>query len=173
MRNLSFKRVVFFITFLFLSKIAIYAQNPPNMPPPGNPPDMPAKAMERISSLKKVKLLEVLNLNEADADKFLVKYNSYEKDIQDKMKSLETKSRELHQALNSKSKDLEKITSEYISLKTDLDNTVNKKLIDMKNYLTPEQYAKYLLFERNFQNELRKSVMRQVNKNQQKKGQYK
>jgi len=171
MQNLSFKRILIFISLLFLPGIVIFGQNPPEMPPRGDPNTPPPKAMERISSLKKVKLLEVLNLSESEADKFLVKYNSYEKDIQNKMKSLEEKSRELHQAINSKSKDLEKITREYISLKTDLDNTVNQKLMDMKNYLTTEQYAKYLLFERNFQNELRKSVMRQVNKNQQKKGQ--
>ena len=113
--------------------------------------------------MKKVKLLEVLQLSEAEADKFLVKYNSYESDIQKKMKAFEDKSRELQQTLSTKSKDLDKISNEYIALKKELDNAVNQKLMDMKNYLTSEQYAKYLLFERNFQEELRKSVMRQMN----------
>lgn len=154
MQNLSFKIIVTVIFLILFSSSVVFSQNPQNMPP---------KAIERINSLKKVKLLEVLELKENEADKFLVKYNAYEKDIQDKMKALEDKTIDLHQALNSKSKDLEKITNDYIALKSDLDNTVNKKLSDLKNYLTPEQYAKYLLFERNFQEELRKSVMRQMN----------
>jgi hypothetical protein len=154
MQNLSFKISVTVIFLILFSRSAVFSQNPQNMPP---------KAIERINSLKKVKLLEVLELKEDEADKFLVKYNGYEKDIQDKMKALEDKTIDLHQALNSKSKDLEKITNDYIALKSDLDNAVNKKLSDLKNYLTPEQYAKYLLFERNFQEELRKSVMRQMN----------
>ena len=154
MQNLSFKISVTVIFLILFSSSVVFSQNPQNMPP---------KAIERINSLKKVKLLEVLELKEDEADKFLVKYNGYEKDIQDKMKALEDKTIDLHQALNSKSKDLEKITNDYIALKSDLDNTVNKKLSDLKNYLTPEQYAKYLLFERNFHEELRKSVMRQMN----------
>jgi hypothetical protein len=124
---------------------------------------MPPKAIERINSLKKVKLIEVLELSQDDADKFLVKYNTYESDIQNKMKLLEDKSIELKQAINTHSKDLDNISSSYLSMKMDLDNTVNQKLSDMKNYLSSEQYAKYLLFERNFQEELRKSVMRQMN----------
>ena len=154
MQNLFFKVIVTVIFLILFSSSVVFSQNPQNMPP---------KAIERINSLKKVKLLEVLELKEDEADKFLVKYNGYEKDIQDKMKALEDKTIDLHQALNSKSKDLEKITNDYIALKSDLDNTVNKKLSDLKNYLTPEQYAKYLLFERNFHEELRKSVMRQMN----------
>ena len=154
MQNLSFKMIVTVIFLILFSSSIVFSQNPPNMPP---------KAIERINSLKKVKLLEVLELKEDDADKFLVKYNAYEKDIQDKMKALEDKTIELHQALNNNSKELDKITSSYITLKSDLDKAVNTKLADLKNYLTPEQYAKYLLFERNFQEELRKSVMRQMN----------
>jgi len=153
MQKLYFKIILLFSVFIFSLNESLIAQNP-NMPP---------RAIERINSMKKVKLLEVLQLSEAEADKFLVKYNSYESDIQKKMKAFEDKSRELQQTLSTKSKDLDKISNEYIALKKELDNAVNQKLMDMKNYLTSEQYAKYLLFERNFQEELRKSVMRQMN----------
>ncbi len=154
MQNLALKIILLFTIIILFTYNQNFAQGPSNVPP---------KAIERINSLKKVKLIEVLELSQDDADKFLVKYNTYESDIQNKMKLLEDKSIELKQALNTHSKDLDNISSSYLSMKMDLDNTVNQKLSDMKNYLSSEQYAKYLLFERNFQEELRKSVMRQMN----------
>ena len=48
------------------------------------------KAKERIEQVKKVKLLEVLELDEKAADKFLAKYTAWENKIKDKREANET-----------------------------------------------------------------------------------
>ena len=42
--------------------------------------------MERIKTLKKIKMIDYLDLPEEKAEKFLVKYNSYQNKIDDKTK---------------------------------------------------------------------------------------
>jgi len=111
--------------------------------------------------LKKIKLLEVLDLNEADADKFLVKYNASESNIRDKHDALKLANDELELALRAKQSDKElndKINKMMISQQNVQDALANR-LKEFKELLTPVQFAKYLVFEKKFMERL-KNFMR-------------
>lgn len=128
-----------------------------------NAQKQPLKAMERIQSLKKIKLLEILELNEADADKFIVKFNEYEKNVLDKFKKLEDASEELRKAIeNDDYKNIDKLNETYIVANKELNQAVHEKFDNVKKILPKEKFAKYLVFERRFQNEVRKQVFKRM-----------
>lgn len=128
-----------------------------------NAQNHPLKAMERIQSLKKIKLLEILELNEADADKFIVKFNEYEKNVLDKFNKFEDVCEELRIAIdNNDYKNIEKLNDNYIVANKELNQAVQDKFENVKKILPKEKFANYLLFERRFQNELRKQVFKRL-----------
>lgn len=147
----NLKKVLLLIVIFSLAFGYTFAQKPP------------LKAMERIQSLKKIKLLEILELNEADADKFIVKYNEYEKNVLDKFKKLEDASDELQKAIDNEDyKNIDKLNDNYIVANKELNQAVQDKFENVKKILPKEKYAKYLVFERRFQNEIRKQVFKRM-----------
>jgi hypothetical protein len=151
MLNYNLKKVVLITLIFSLAFGFVYAQKPP------------MKALERIQSLKKIKLLEVLELNEAESDKFIVKYNEYEKNVLDKYKQLEEASEELHKAiLDEDYKNIDKLNENYINANKELNQAIQDKYENVKKLLPKEKFAKYLIFERRFQNELRKQIFKRM-----------
>ncbi len=121
---------------------------------------MPPRAMERIQSLKKVKLLEVLDLNEAEADKFIVKFNELEKNVTEKFKALDKATDELRKAVQDEDyKNIDKLNADYLKANEELTKAVQFKFESMSKILSKENFAKYVLFERRFQEEVRKQIM--------------
>ncbi len=121
---------------------------------------MPPRAMERIQSLKKVKLLEVLDLNEAEADKFIVKFNELEKNVTEKFKALDKATDELRKAVQDEDyKNIDKLNADYLKANDELTKAVQAKFESMSKILSKENFAKYILFERRFQEEVRKQIM--------------
>ena len=130
-----------------------------------NGPDRKAKPelREKIKTIKKIKLLEVLELSGEEADKVLVKFTDYENKINDLTKKMDECTNELQEAvIEEKSKDIEKATDEFLKTQKELDDAINERISGMKKVLTPDQFAKYLVFERKFQEELRRRIMDKV-----------
>lgn len=127
------------------------------------PPKMPPKAMEKIETVKKVKLLEVLELPEADAEKVLIKYNSYENKIKEMTKKIDEAIDKLNEAVREEDyKNIDKLNDDFLRQKKELDAALDEKMNGMKQILTKEQFAKYILFERKFQEELRRAIMDKI-----------
>ena len=120
------------------------------------------KAIERIESLKKIKLLEVLKLDEATADKFLIKYTTYENTIKEKKENLDNTADDLKNSLKSHESNDEiiKKSDKMIQLQEELQKIHLEKLKAMKSLLNEKQYAKYLVFENNFNRELRQNIFK-------------
>lgn len=136
------------------------------------PQKLPPKAMEKIQTMKKVKLLEVLELPEADADKVLVKYSSYENKIIEATRRTDDITEKLNEAVKGDDyKNIEKLNDDFMKARKDLDNALDERMNGMKQILTKEQFAKYLVFERKFQEELRRAIMERVrDKKERKRG---
>lgn len=151
MLNYNLKTVLLIGIVFSLAFGYVFAQKPP------------MKALERIQSIKKVKLLEVLELSEAESDKFLVKYNEYEKNVLDKYRKLEESSQELHKAIiNEDYKNIDKLNENYMNANKELNQAIQDKYENVKKLLPKEKFAKYLIFERQFQNELRKQIFKRM-----------
>jgi hypothetical protein len=118
---------------------------------------------ERIKTLKKVKLIEILDLSEDKSEKFMIKYNIYQSKIDSKNTEVDNAIQELENVASNKNAKIE-----IIKLKTNLLQKVQNELVftiqerdkEIKSILNEVEFAKYLIFERKFANELRKSLLR-------------
>jgi len=121
----------------------------------------PKRAKERISTLKKVKLLEVLDLDESTSEKVLLKYNAWENKIEDQMKKIDEVEEELVKAIKKgKKEDIKNISSKFEKERDKIVQIAMERDKDMKSILTDEQYAKYLIFEKRFRRELGEQLMK-------------
>jgi len=112
----------------------------------------PERMGERMQALKKIKLLEILDLKEEESDKFLIKYNALEKNIKEKQDQLKDVSDDLEDALrdNKDDKELAELSSKVLKSHKDFQDAVSKRFTEMKEVLTEKQFAKYLVFEKKF-----------------------
>jgi hypothetical protein len=116
------------------------------------------KAKERIAELKKIKLLDILNLDETSSEKFLISYSQFEKKIEAKKSELDESSKELRHAIrdNLSKEDIKKLSSKYIEIQTQFFDLLRTRLQAMSTLLSETDYAKYLVFENEFPKELQK-----------------
>jgi len=121
------------------------------------------KRMERIEQLRKVRLIEMLEMKEEQSVRFFARLNEHETSrrelMKQKMDALDRIERLLR--INAEEKEFEILFAEV--------DGVERRLIDQRrqffgglaDILTVQQRAKYLLFERRFEKEL-KQAMREV-----------
>jgi len=124
---------------------------------------------QKIENMKKMKLLEFLDLNEDQADKFLVKYTIGSKAVMENMKKADELSDKLKDAMkdNSGSKEAISLADELVKTQKAIDNAKGQLMDNMKSILPPEKFTKYVYFESNFQKEVMKRMMQ---KQQMRKG---
>ncbi|MFH1049749.1 MAG: hypothetical protein V1779_02325 [bacterium] len=122
----------------------------------------PGKPKERIKQIKKMKLLEVLRLSEEEADKFLVKYTSWENKIEDQKDLVDKISDDLLNALKDDAsiEDIKKLSQRLLSEQEKFGMMQIDKMKAMKEILDDKNYAKYLVFEDRFFKELSEMMMR-------------
>jgi hypothetical protein len=113
-----------------------------------------------------MKLLEVLNLDEENADKFLLKYNSFEKQFDENRKAHHRISKELSKAIKSTTEQnnatpnaelLKKFklqADSMLTLQEEFNKLTQEKMKAMKTVLSDWQYVKYVDFENNFMKKL-------------------
>ncbi len=121
----------------------------------------PFHAKERISEFKKIKLLEILDLDEQASDKFLAKYNTAEKIIGEKLEKIQDAMFDLEYALRKKAskEEISKNTQKVMDAQRDLTNTMFEQQKEIRSVLNEEQFAKYLLFENRFRGELQRLLI--------------
>lgn len=124
---------------------------------------MEESKVERIKTMKKVRLLEVLDLDATNSDKFLSKYNDYDNKISKKMIEIRSNLNDLRDiiktgnktnpAIKEKTALISKQTTEMQTLMADRDK-------DIKTMLDDYTYAKYLVFELGFKDKLLHKMMK-------------
>lgn len=127
--------------------------------------DMPmrGRAVERLEQYKKLRLLEVLKLEEETSLKFFARYNKQ----RDELAELNQKRNGLLDELaklrrdNASDKEFQKVLDELRGMADPAVEIRGKFLDDISKILTPKQMAEYLLFERNFVRNVRE-IMREM-----------
>lgn len=120
-------------------------------------------AAERVEAFKKIRLMEALKLDEEASIRFFARYNKH----QDEMKSLGEERNGLIDQLQSlgRSKagdaDYEKVIQELTALESRILDARKKFIGDLKEVFTAKQVADYIVFERNFNQNLR-DLMREM-----------
>lgn len=155
MKKHYFKPIVIILSIIFATN-TLFAQPMDN-----------ERAKQRIMTMKKIKVLEILNLSEEKSDKFLAKYNVGENKIMSISEKIDEATRELHQTLDAKSakaSDLKQRTDAIIKLQDELHNAMSERTKGIQSVLSEEEFAKYMLFERRFNDELRRHIMERPNR---------
>ncbi len=144
MRTLSF--------FLLLFPLVAFAQPP--APIEGSRP------FERIEQWKKIRLIEILDMKEDQSARFFARLNEHD-----------TQRRELHKEKGevldrldrlvrnrASAAELEKAIPEVLAVDDRIHDEQNKFLLSLGDILTVDQRAKLVLFERQFEKELRDAM---------------
>jgi hypothetical protein len=122
-----------------------------------------AKPNEQVDAIKKIRLLEILELNESESDKFLSKYTILEKTIKEKNDLYFNANKELMDYLdnNSGNKDLNVLSNNVILAQKEIHTAIENKYNSMKQLLSNNNYAKFIAFEFKFANKVRRMLTEQ------------
>ncbi len=114
-----------------------------------------------MRAAKKIRLLEILNLNESEANKFIVKYSNHEKIMMDKNEALEHATETLIEYIDKfpNGKELGRLTNAVTDAQKDMHKAVENKFSDFKTLLSEENYAKFVVFESKVIRRMRKFMM--------------
>ncbi len=126
----------------------------PTMPPPDQRP------LERIERLRKVRLIEMLDLKEDQSVRFFARMNDHDKARRELRRQKGEVLDRIERLVRNHADDSE-FEKEYPEVRA-----IDAKLAEenwnffdsLKDILTPEQRGKYLLFERHFEVELREAM---------------
>jgi hypothetical protein len=169
-----------FIAFIafsaFIATSTAFAQpvkvTQPIVEPPAKPANDAAKteaakaegvrAKQRITQLKKLKMIELLEMNDQTAEKFLIRYNAEQKKVDDALKALNSSMSDLDKALQDpkKSTDVLKVLNDQtLDKQVQMQTAVTERLRSLRPILDERQYAKFMLFEAKFQEQVRKTLL--------------
>src|ERR1035437_867715 len=121
--------------------------------------------MKKIEELEKVKLLDVLNLDEATSAKLFTRRNQNRTkiwDIEDKINNdLQNIEFEIKKGKDEDVNKIQKMNEEYLNLSMEVEKEKLSFLRSLSDILTPEQIGKYIVFERKFREEIRDLLMKE------------
>lgn len=146
------KQYIIILSILAALSMEVVAQ-PPG--PPGG-----RRGMERIEQLRKVRLVEILDLKEDQSVRFFARLNDHE----NAKRALLTEKTEVLDRIDrlvrneADAKEFEKLFLEVEAIDTKLSELQKKFFAGLSDLLTPQQRGKFLLFERQFERELREAM---------------
>lgn len=149
---------------LFLFAIAILCFNNTLAQPGRERPHM--RNMEKILQLEKVKLLEVLTLDEETSVKFFLRLKEHREKMRENMEQLDKLTDDLRKRLEDENLDVnDPQFKKYNDELVNIENNGKKIRVDfiksVSEILTPIQISKFLVFERAFRNEMQDLLMKQ------------
>ena len=117
-------------------------------------------AMEKMDMLKKMKLLEALDLDSNNSEKFLSVYTLYEKQIKNKFEQIQTLKRELNKELKDNANIAKNKIENFLTLQKEVNDLRFARQNEMKKILNDKNFAKFILFEDGFGHEVGNALMK-------------
>jgi Spy/CpxP family protein refolding chaperone len=121
------------------------------------------EAMKKVQTLKKWRLIEELNLDEATADKFLPLVSSIDRERRELMKERRENMRGLKEILGSQTPDERKIKQRLDGAEgtfRKMQELRDREIKAAREHLTYEQQARFLIFNKEFEREMRRMIKR-------------
>ncbi len=120
---------------------------------------------ERLEQYKKIRMIEVLKLDEETGLKLVGRYNKHRENVKQLEESRAALVEKLETQLkaNSSDSELQRSFNEFYEIEKKIGDSRKKYLEDLKEIFTNKQIAEYMIFERNFMNDLR-NVVKDVQK---------
>ena len=121
--------------------------------------------MKKIEELEKIKLLDVLNLDEATSIKLFTRRNQdrikiwdFEDKINNILQNIES---EVKKGNDKDVNKIRKLNEDYCNVSLEIEREKLNFLRSLSDILTPEQIGKYIVFERKFRDEIRDILMKE------------
>ncbi len=120
--------------------------------------EMPMRgpAMERVEQFKKIRMMEVLKLDEETSLRFFARYNKFQEELREitvKRDSFIDQLAALRRS-NASDGEYEKVFKELTSVEGKMAEERSKFLQELKGVVSTKQIAEYIVFERNFNRQL-------------------
>lgn len=133
---------------------------------PGDGGPKREKMRQRIEDLRKVKLLDILDLKGDQVERFFAVYNKHQDRFHEFQVKIDGAARELQGAISRSASDAEltEKTNELRRLIRELEKTIESRFDDVKPILSARQYAQYVVFEARFRDELQRMIMDRMRK---------
>jgi len=115
---------------------------------------------QRLDRFRKMRLIEVLKLNEDDAVRFFAKQSAHEQNVQDLMKSRNELIDEVDSVIRNQDdvKKISPLADHLMEIDRKLFDERQRYQNDVRQLLSPEQFGKFLVFERNFGRQVRDAL---------------
>jgi hypothetical protein len=116
--------------------------------------------LQRLEKFRKMRLVEALNLNEDEAVRFTAKHNAHEAIVQKLMDERNTALDDIDTAVKDKKpgKDLRDASDRILDIDKKIFDERRRFQEEMRGMFTPEQFARFLVFERNFGRQVRNAI---------------
>ena len=116
---------------------------------------------QRIEDLRKVKLLDVLNLQGEQVENFFAIYNRNQEKFHELRQEIDSKSKALQGAIEEEASDSELMskTKQLREAIRQLEKSIESRFDDIRSVLSTKQYAQYVVFESRFRDELQRMIL--------------
>ncbi|NUN07998.1 MAG: hypothetical protein HUU54_02360 [Ignavibacteriaceae bacterium] len=125
-----------------------------------------ANMHKRVEEYEKVKLIEVLNLDETRSVQFFVKRKEFrdkQREITSQIDSLVLRMKRLEKKPDKeKTKEL---INQYVEKEKQMHALRSGYISELRNILTEEELAKFIVFEREFRKDLQEMILKRGKKN--------
>lgn len=121
------------------------------------PPFRRGAALERVEQFKKIRMMEVLKLDEQTSIRFFARYNKHQETLRElrvKQAGVLGQLQDLRRS-NAGDKEYDKVIRELRALEDEMNDAKGKYLDELSEVLTKQQLAEYIVFEWRFQQNLR------------------
>jgi hypothetical protein len=115
---------------------------------------------QRLEKFKMIRLVEVLKLNEEDAVRIAAKQSAHEDTLHELMKSRNEAIDDIEAAVRSdgEKKNLQNSIDEVLNVDRKIFAERQRFQEEMRKFLSPEQFGKFMVFERNFGRNVRDAM---------------
>ncbi|MDI6766508.1 MAG: hypothetical protein QME52_06770 [Bacteroidota bacterium] len=115
---------------------------------------------ERIEKFRKMRLIEVLKLNEEEAVRFFAKQRAHEERMNEFMEKRNNLLDEIEKNIQEKSNPTELVKLSDVAMNIDKDIFAERQRFqdELRKLLTPEQFGKFIVFERDFGRQVREAM---------------
>ncbi len=122
---------------------------------------------DRLETLRQVKMIETLNLDDETAARLTVFYNRHQERMRELHREIDGLIDELERAIDEDQPEdvLRQIRSNIDERRDSIHGNRNSLYRELENVLTPRQVAKLVVFERNFNRDMRQ-IMREAQRGQ-------
>lgn len=126
-------------------------------------PPMPReRVQQRIEDVRKMKLIDILQLHDEQVEKFFAAYNPLQKTVLSTHKAINDVSEDLHRAVRNDEANLQPRVDALTNAVKAHHAAIEKRNHDLKPVLSDKQYAAYLVFEAKFVEELSRLLLKRA-----------